>query len=141
MRRLASESQFLMFVFSRLDKLGARLSGVNASALPKLETVETAIERSGPGHPGFRRAVQLTDAIMKRVRARCRARIITFAIADSFYVDEFRKISERNGMEFLAGFRRKSRPVRHEAYARAPPTTSTGMKPGIGLSGGRSSSI
>jgi len=102
-RRMASESQFLMLLLSRFDKLTARFSSETILAVPKIETIETVIERDGPRHQGFRRAVQLTDEIMKRVRARCRARIVTFTIADSFYVDEFRNISLNNRMEYVDG--------------------------------------
>jgi hypothetical protein len=54
-------SRFLYFIVSRLDRLRARAAR---------ETVERAIERDGASHPGFARAVQTTDDLMGKVRAR-----------------------------------------------------------------------
>ena len=58
---ISRHSRFLYFIVSRVDRLRARAAR---------ETVEWAIEREGASHPGFARAVQTTDALMGKVRAR-----------------------------------------------------------------------
>ena len=58
---ISRHSRFLYFLVSRLDRLRARATR---------ETVELAIEREGAAHPGFARAVQTTDDLMGKVRAR-----------------------------------------------------------------------
>jgi hypothetical protein len=54
-------SRFLYFLMSRIDRLGARAGA---------DSVEYAIERQGVAHPGFARAVRVTDELMGCVRAR-----------------------------------------------------------------------
>ena len=54
-------SRFLYFVVSRIDRL---------RAVTATDSVEYDIEAQGSGHAGFRRAVQVTDQLMGRVRAR-----------------------------------------------------------------------
>ena len=58
---ISRHSRFLYFIVSRLDRLRARAAR---------ETIELAIQREGASHPGFARAVQTTDELMGKVRAR-----------------------------------------------------------------------
>jgi hypothetical protein len=61
MEALASRSRLASWVLVRIDILLASDAGTR--------TVEHAIRTEGPGHPGFRRAANLTEQLFARLRA------------------------------------------------------------------------
>ena len=79
-------SRFLYFIVSRIDRL---------RALNTRDTVEVDIEAEGMRHPGFLRAVHVTDELMGRVRARAGGRpIMAFDCVHAEPYDQaFREIS------------------------------------------------
>ena len=86
-------SRFLYFLVSRVDRLRAVTSH---------HSVETFIEAQGFNHEGFSHAVQVTDDLMKRVRARTgNIPIVAFSCVDAHpYSDAFVMISRHYGIEY-----------------------------------------
>ncbi len=86
-------SRFLYFIVSRIDRLRA----VTTTA-----SVETFIEAEGSGHGGFRHAVEVTDELMGRVRARVGTTpIVAFSCANvAPYSDGLALISAHYGIEY-----------------------------------------
>lgn len=86
-------SRFLYFVVSRIDRLRAATASTS---------VEFIIEAEGFKHAGFLRAVQVTDDIMGRVRARVGATPIMAFSCDSGqpYNEAFALISAHHGIEY-----------------------------------------
>ena len=86
-------SRFLYFVLSRMDRL--RAAGTR-------DTIEVDIEAEGMRHGGFLRAVQVTDELMGRVRARVGNRpILAFdCIQTEPYDQAFREISAHYGIVY-----------------------------------------
>ena len=72
------------------------------TARHETDTVETAIERLGFEHPGFRRAVDTTSQIMGMVRQRAGGLpILAFSCDDGgLYTQAFERISSANGVQF-----------------------------------------
>lgn len=87
-------SRFLYFVMSRIDRLRARSAQ---------ETVELAIEREGFNHAEFVRAVEITDQLMGRVRARVgKTPIYAFnCTTDEPYTTAFETIARHYNIQFL----------------------------------------
>jgi hypothetical protein len=78
---------------SRLDRLRARVES---------ETVEREIERTGEQHAEFMRAVQITDDLMRRVRARA-GNVPIFAFScekQEPYDTAFQKIAVHHGIRY-----------------------------------------
>jgi hypothetical protein len=88
-----AHSRFLYFVVSRIDRLRA----VTATA-----SVEYDIEAQGLRHAGFRRAVDVTDQLMSRVRARVGDTPIVAFNCDNIepYNEAFAAISARHRIEY-----------------------------------------
>ena len=86
-------SRFLYFVVTRLDRLRAANTR---------DTVEVDIEAEGMRHPGFARAVAVTDELMSRVRARVGTRpIMAFNCTEAEpYSQAFRNISAHHGIAY-----------------------------------------
>jgi hypothetical protein len=86
-------SRFLYFVVSRMDRLRA----VTATA-----SVETSIEAEKFEHPGFRRAVQVTDDLMGLVRARVGTTPLAAINCDDAepYNEAFAMISAHHGIDY-----------------------------------------
>ena len=86
-------SRFLYFIVSRIDRVRA----VTTTA-----SVETSIEAEGSGHAGFHHAVEVTDDLMGRVRARVgKIPIVAFSCANvAPYSDELMRISAHHGIEY-----------------------------------------
>lgn len=86
-------SRFLYFVVSRVDRVRA----VTATA-----SVEAAIEADGFRHTGFRRAAEVTDELMSRVRARAGQTPIVAINCDKGepYDKAFAAISAHHGIEY-----------------------------------------
>jgi hypothetical protein len=86
-------SRFLYFVVSRIDRLRATAATTS---------VESTIETQGFKHAGFLRAVQVTDELMGRVRARVGAvPILAFSCDNaSPYNEAFALISAHHGIEY-----------------------------------------
>jgi hypothetical protein len=86
-------SRFLYFVVSRIDRLRAVTSSTS---------VEHAIKTEGFRHSGFQRAVQVTDQLMGRVRARVgNTPIVAFSCDSTEPYDEaFSVISMHHGIEY-----------------------------------------
>lgn len=86
-------SRFLYFIVSRLDRLRAARTR---------DTVEVAIESEGMRHPGFLRAVGVTDKLMARVRERVGKRpIMAFnCVRAEPYDEAFRDISARHAIAY-----------------------------------------
>ncbi|MBA2485276.1 MAG: hypothetical protein H0V35_04120 [Nitrospira sp.] len=86
-------SRFLYFIVSRIDRLRA----VTTEA-----SVETFIEAEGSGHKGFRHAVEVTDELMRHVRARVgKVPIVAFSCANAApYSDALALISAHAGIEY-----------------------------------------
>ncbi|HJU04297.1 MAG TPA: SGNH/GDSL hydrolase family protein [Nitrospiraceae bacterium] len=87
-------SRFMYFLLSRMDRLRARFAS---------DSVETDIERQLFDHPGFRHAIQITDELMGRVRARAGAIPILAFSCDgrSPYTEAFQSISTHHDIRFL----------------------------------------
>jgi len=94
LRRLALKySRLLYLVMSRLDKVFAHLP---------IDTVEAQISSEGSAHPGFAHSVQVTDALMSKVRARVgQMPVVAFIVGGGHAVDTFRHISSRHGIQLL----------------------------------------
>jgi hypothetical protein len=86
-------SRFLYFVLSRMDRLRATTATTS---------VESVIEAEGFKHAGFLRAVQVTDELMGRVRARVGATPIMAFSCDnaSPYNEAFAMISAHHGIQY-----------------------------------------
>jgi len=86
-------SRFLYFVISRIDRLRAVATTVS---------VETFIEAEGFNHAGFRRAVEVTDELMGRVRARVGTiPMVAFSCANAQpYNEGIALISAHHGIEY-----------------------------------------
>ncbi|WP_447602932.1 SGNH/GDSL hydrolase family protein [Nitrospira sp. Nam80] len=86
-------SRFLYFIVSRIDRLQATTATTS---------VESIIEAQGFKHPGFLRALQVTDELMGRVRARVGATPIMAFSCDnaSPYSEAFATISAHHGIEY-----------------------------------------
>jgi len=86
-------SRFLYFLVSRVDRLRAVTSH---------DSVETIINAQGFKHEGFSHAVEVTDDLMKRARARTGSTpIVAFSCADAQpYSDAFAMISTHYGIEY-----------------------------------------
>jgi hypothetical protein len=86
-------SRFLYFVVSRIDRLRA----ITATA-----SVEYDIEAQGLRHAGFRRAVEVTEKLMGRVRARVGDTPIVAFSCDNIdpYDAAFAAISVRHRIEY-----------------------------------------
>lgn len=86
-------SRFLYFIVSRIDRL---------RAVRTRDTVEVAIESEGMRHPGFLRAVGVTDELMGRVRKKVGNRsIMAFnCVRAEPYDQAFRDISARHGIAY-----------------------------------------
>lgn len=86
-------SRFLYFIVSRIDRL---------RAVGTRDSVEVAIESQGMRHPGFLRAVGVTDELMGKVREKAESRsIVAFNCARADPYDQaFRDISARHGISY-----------------------------------------
>lgn len=86
-------SRFLYFIVSRIDRL---------RAVRTRDTVEVAIESEGMRHPGFLRAIEVTDELMQRVRKRVGNRSITAfnCVRAELYDQAFRDISSHHGIVY-----------------------------------------
>lgn len=86
-------SRFLYFIVSRIDRL---------RAVTNTASVEVAIQAEGFQHAGFRRAVQVTDELMGRVRARVGDTPILAFSCDTTepYNEAFSAISVHYGIEY-----------------------------------------
>lgn len=86
-------SRFLYFIVSRIDRL--RAASTTAS-------IETSIEAEGSGHGGFHHAVEVTDELMGRVRARVGTTpIVAFSCANvAPYSEALARISALHGIEY-----------------------------------------
>lgn len=68
-------------------------------------SVEDQIISVGKTYPKFRQSSETTSTIMKMAKKRCRnIRLITFeTFGSSPFYDEFKRISEFNGIDFIDG--------------------------------------
>jgi hypothetical protein len=98
-------SRFLYIILSRIDMVSASLSKYRMITALRGETIEKDIARAGNHHMLFRDAAEITNEIMRRVRNRSHhLRILAFSVDDEQpYYDEFKRISSRNGIEFIDG--------------------------------------
>ena len=87
-------SHFLVFVFSRIDRLRLKYSR---------PTLEEQIQEQGLAHQGFARAVQTTEALLQRGVRRVRGvPIVAFNCTDEDpYTQQFREMSKRLGIFFI----------------------------------------
>jgi lysophospholipase L1-like esterase len=87
-------SRFLYFVVSRIDRLGA---------VGNRQTIETEIELQGIEHPGFLRAMAITDELMGKVRLKAGTkRILAFNCQRREPYDEaFKKISTNHDITYM----------------------------------------
>ena len=92
-----SRTRLGYWMLSRWDLLQPALFGGSVKG------VEYEVERLGFQHPGFRRAVEVTDALMAKVRGRAGPiPIVAFSCDDRWpYSDALRDISARNGVAFV----------------------------------------
>jgi hypothetical protein len=92
----ASYSEFLYFVIKTLDRLKA----------PPENSSESLIEEPGVSYPLFRESVEITDQLLGKIRGRISpgTQIYAFSTDHGFpYHDEFKRLSEENGMHFIDG--------------------------------------
>lgn len=92
---LRAHSRLVRFVLDRWLRSGPRWGGC----------VEDEIEREGAGHPGFRRAVNVTRAILERARRACGdAPLVAFSVdAREPYLGELEAICAALGVSFVDG--------------------------------------
>ena len=92
----SSYSRFLAAIIHRFDKL---------QAVNKNHSVEDDIVRDGFQHPGFLRAIQITDTLMGKVRARTGSiPILSFSCdGGEPYNKAFKQVSSHHDIIFLEG--------------------------------------
>ncbi len=91
----ANYSHFLYFIISRIDI-------VNANPADPSEAI---IRKAGMGYPLFADSVETTDQLLKKIRERIPASTPVLAFDNDGavpYYDELRRISEKNGIQFIA---------------------------------------
>lgn len=89
-------SRFLYFVFSRIDR----------ATVTRRKPIERAIERQGVEHPLLRQSVQITDRLLKMIRARVppEVKLCVFAVDNTPpYFESFIQLAHSNGFDVIEG--------------------------------------
>jgi hypothetical protein len=92
----ADYSEFLYFIIKTLDRL---------KALPA-NSSESLIEKQGVSYPLFKESVETTDQLLSKIRARIPPDTPVYAFSTNHgfpYHEEFKRLSEENGMQFIDG--------------------------------------
>jgi lysophospholipase L1-like esterase len=92
----ANHSQFLYFIFIRIDRLRAPLPN-------SAESAEGIISKQGMSYPLFRDSVEITEQLMRKIRKRVPEHIpiLLFSTQNIFpYHDELKRLSEKNDIRF-----------------------------------------
>ncbi len=93
----ADYSQFLYFIFIRIDRL-------RAPAPNSAESAEGIISNQGMSYPLFEESVNTTEQLLRKIRKRIpeHTPILVFSTQNIFpYHEELRRISEENGFRFI----------------------------------------